>query len=47
MKVVENSLVTVWSPDFLEKDEAGLAVTEKVGEVVLVPPKALNVEGDH
>ena len=47
MKVVENSLVTVWNPDFLEKDEAGPVVTEKVGEVVLVPPKALNVEGDH
>ena len=43
----KDALITVWEPDFLEKDNIGFIVTDDTGEIVVVPFETLNVEGEH
>ena len=44
MNIVEDFLLRVWKPDFLDKDDLGLEVGQNMLQVELVSSSAFNVE---
>ena len=45
MNLAESALLTIWEPNFLEKDYFWFEFAKKLAQVSCVSPSAFNVEG--